>query len=124
MKYIFLDIDGTLIPTPSCELRFFIYLLKIRAIGIKSIFYLLYFMIRRCFHYGSHIHKKNKAYLHGLNAVLIADHAKQFVTKQIFPLFRNTVVNKINFYRQQGYSLVLLTGTISFIAHSIAELME
>lgn len=121
MKIVLVDLDGTLIPHPSVERRFFRHLLKSGYIGPRQLLAAAAFTVRGSPLYGRHVWKKNKAYLAGLPAAEIEAIAGRFARERIVPLLRPALARRLRQHRARGDFLVLLTGTLDVLARPVAE---
>ncbi len=115
------DADGTLFPNPSSESRFIRHLMRRGRLGPAQLYHACAFMVRAWPCYGRHVGRKNKAYLCGLEEGEIAELARDFVRAEIVPLLRPELLDRIREHRERGDHLVLLTGTLEFIARPLAE---
>jgi phosphoserine phosphatase len=114
----FFDLDGTLLPPPSLEWRFFRWLCARRAIGASEVSaWLLRFCARvLCDPLGA---LRNKAYLGGLPCSLAGEwlagpHAE--------PLhFYPRGLARLEWHAQQGHSVFLVSGTLFPLAEQAAR---
>jgi HAD superfamily hydrolase (TIGR01490 family) len=120
----FFDVDGTLVRGASSEGRLILDLLRHGRLGPRQAGAALWFFARWCGTYGRHTAKRNKAYLAGLPVAEIESHAAGFVRERLAGHVRPPVVERMASHRERGDTVILLTGTPSFIAAPLAALLE
>jgi len=123
MSPVLVDVDGTLLPNPSSERRFLLYLLRVGKLGPIQLGSALAFYGRWAHRFGRDIGRKNKAYLTNLKTADVDDLAAQFVRQHLRPLLRTGLVDRIAAHQRQGEPVALLTGTPEFIAGPLAALL-
>lgn len=123
MACVLVDVDGTLLPGPSSELRFVGHLLRRRLIGPGQIIAAIAFVLRHVSGFGRDVFKKNKAYLVGLRVDGVAAEAKHFVESDLRHRMREEIVDLVLAHVARGDHVVLLTGTPDFIAAPLARLL-
>lgn len=124
MVCVLVDVDGTLLNSPSTEFRFVLHLLARRRIGWKQAVEASAFSLRWFSRFGRHVFKKNKAYLAGLAVADIAAEAEDFVRRTVAPILRPEILDLIAGHVARGDTVVLLTGTPDFIAEPLARLLH
>ena len=113
----FFDLDGTLIPEPTLERRFFESLRRSGAIGYsnylrwlaESLFLLPSGMVA--------MRDANKRYLTGINADLALDHVDSVV-------FFEEGIARVAWHARQDHDIVFVTGTLEPLAQLAARAME
>jgi HAD superfamily hydrolase (TIGR01490 family) len=123
MACVLVDVDGTLLGGPSCELRFIGYLAARRRIGWAQLRASVAFALRWFSLYGRHVFKKNKAYLTGLAVEKVAADGATFVDAVVRPRLRPEILDLIAGHAARGDQVVLLTGTPEFIAEPLGRLL-
>lgn len=123
MACALVDVDGTLLGAPSTELRFVLYLLRRRHVGLRQALQAAVFPLRWFSRFGRHVFKKNKAYLAGLPVAEIAAEADAFVLRVVAPRLRREILDLIAGHAARGDTIVLLTGTPEFIAEPLGRLL-
>ncbi len=118
---VFFDLDGTLIPKPSSERRFFKRLWQSGKLGWRQFFAAMFFFVRYSCRFGISVGRKNKAYLCGLNVKEIELLGHHWVNDFFDDILNPRMVSEVERCRQAGYWLVLLTGTPEFLAKPIAK---
>ena len=113
----FFDLDGTLIPEPSLEHRFFSSLRRSGAIPYTN--YLRWFvqalaLLPEGFQALQHA---NKCYLAGLNADLALEHLDSLT-------FFDEGVERVAWHVRESHSIVLVTGTLQPLAELAASALE
>jgi phosphoserine phosphatase len=113
----FFDLDGTLLPAPSLERRFFGSLRANGAIPYSN--YLLWAVeALRLLPSGLRaIGHANKRYLTGLNADLVLQHSGSLA-------FFEEGVDRVAWHARQFHQLVLVTGTLKPLAQLAAAALE
>ena len=123
MACVLVDVDGTLLGSPSTEVRFVLHLLKRRRLGWKQIFHAATFPLRWFPRFGRHVFKKNKAYLAGLSVSDVESEGEDFIRRAVAPHLRREILDLIDGHMARGDTVVLLTGTPDFIAEPLARLL-
>ena len=117
------DLDGTLIPNASAEYTFFSHLIstgRLTLIDILSMTRAL-LTVRLNWH---NLTRANKNYLRGKNVSLIKDFAKEYFEPEIDKLVFPAMQRLIQLHRSRGDLILMLTGTLDFIAASFASKLK
>lgn len=115
------DIDGTLVPGSSSEVRFVRFLWSQRVLGPRQLAAYGWFCLRYGLHYRGHVLQKNKAYLSGLDKTRVRQLADAFVRDALLPVLYEPVLKRLRTHQQAGARVVLLSGTPQFIADALAD---
>lgn len=115
------DIDGTLVPGASSEVRFVRYLLSQGVLGPRQMLAYGWFCLRYALHYRQHLLKKNKAYLVGLSEVRVQTLAADFVRTELIPVLYQPAIKRLRMHGQAGDRVALLSGTPQFLAEALAH---
>ncbi len=110
------DLDGTLIPLPSSERRFFRELwrrglIDARRGALFGLFFVLWLP-----RYGRDVARKNKAYLSGLPVDEIESLGRRFVHEQLLADLSPAVLARLRAHQRAADVTLLLTGSPYFIA--------
>lgn len=125
----FFDLDGTLMPLPSMEKRFFSMLRYRRIIGIRNYFSWLAGAVRLAPQGISQIIRANKMYLRGVrvdvesggtDAVCLCARAK---ARRPLPLYPQAV-ERVAWHADRGHLIVIVSGTLEMLAERAARLLE
>lgn len=117
---IIFDLDGTIIPNPSSEKLFLLWLARHGYLKIPQLWHALCFTLKWLPHFKQEIFVKNKAYLYDLPVDQITALAKDFTRQHLLPKIRPILEQKIIMHRNQGDTIILLTGTLQPIAQVFA----
>ena len=119
MSLAIFDIDGTLVQGNS-ERMFWRYLIRCGKQGPKQIFSYLMFLFS---HLSAGIYsiKKNKAYLTGLHVKQVETLADIFVTERLISCLYKPAVQRLKWHLERGDTVVLVSGTLNFLAHALAD---
>lgn len=113
----FFDLDGTLIPEPSLERRFFSELRRAGAIPIVN--YLRWGL--EALHLLPHgpvgVQQRNKRYLTGVSCDLAPQHAGSIS-------FYEEGIARVAWHARQGHEIVLVSGTLEPLARLAAGALE
>jgi HAD superfamily hydrolase (TIGR01490 family) len=135
----FFDIDGTLLPAPSLERRFFRALRYRRAIRIRSLLLWLAEAARLAPRGIAAIAQANKMYLRGVrvtegdsgSARTLASFTPGFQEihsngrlRITFPTFFPQAVQQVAWHAAQGHAIVLVSGTLEPLAEAAARSLE
>lgn len=123
MSVVLIDVDGTLLPSPSSERRFLAHLMRIGKLGPVQLGGALAFYLRWSPRFGRDTGRKNKAWLANLKTADVAALAERFVADDLRPRLRPSMLDRIAQHRRQGQPIALLTGTPEFIAEPLAALV-
>lgn len=118
---VFFDLDGTLLPQPSSERRFMVYLLRHRVAGPRQMLAATLFLARWLPVYGRNVHRVNKAYLSGLPVDEVTRLAKRFVVEELLPALDAGVLERLKAHQGAGDRVILLSGTLQGIADALAD---
>lgn len=121
MKLVLVDIDGTLIPGPSTERRFYQFLRQRGVIGWPAAVQFAGFATRYLPRFGTGVLRKNKAYLAGLSVARVETLAEEFVEACVVDELFEPLCARLRRHRQRGHEVWLLSGTLEYIANSIAR---
>ena len=120
-RFVFFDLDGTLLGGISSENAFIIYLIQKRFIGIGQILAVVSFILRWFPKFGRFVFIKNKAYLSGLSINQVTLLAQEFVKNKLIKKIRPSIAKRVEMHRQIGDQIVLLTGSLDFLAQNFAN---
>jgi HAD superfamily phosphoserine phosphatase-like hydrolase len=124
-RWAVFDIDGTLFPPSSMEKTFLGYMLRKGAIPATNIFY--YFLtacIRSVQTDFAEGFKDNKYYLKYLPARPVHSAARQFVHRFVWPRISATGKERIRLCRQQGYKILIMSGSPDFLTYPLADYLQ
>ena len=121
MKAAIFDVDSTIIDIPS-ERRFIRYLIRKRPLFvIRLLFYLLVFSIRNIKRFNLYMFRKFFIYLKGYDEKTYEKLAKRCFNEVIKSHFYPKALDLIKSFKDKGYEIFLITGSLSFIAINIKE---
>lgn len=120
MRLAVFDVDGTLIAGKSTEKRFIAWLLKSGHLGARQLASMVWHVPRRLPLYGRHVFRKNKAYLAGLPAALVAEQAARFVETLPESDWIPESLDALRGHRERGEAVVLMSGTLQPIIDALA----
>jgi phosphoserine phosphatase len=107
----FFDLDGTLLPLPSLERRFFRTLRTRRAIPLGNCWLWLAQAVRLAPNGIAAVAHANKTYLRGVSVDHRAD---------ALPVFFPAAIDRIAWHATNGHAIVLVTGTLAPLASQAA----
>ena len=123
-RMVLVDIDGTLFGGMNSEVSFMLYLLRRRKLGPRQLLSACWFFLRWAPRYGRHVAKRNKAYLNGLKVTEVRALAECFVREALMPKVRPIMLQRLSMHRQAGDTVVLLSGTLQFIAEPLCRALN
>lgn len=123
MRLVLFDIDGTLFPNPSTEIRFFKHLWRQRRLGLRQLSAAAWFPLRYWPRHGRQVMQKNKGYLAGLSPAQVAAWADEFVAGQLQPLVFAPTRGRLEAHQEAGDRVALLSGTPQFMADAIGRFL-
>jgi HAD superfamily hydrolase (TIGR01490 family) len=113
----FFDLDGTLTSLPSLEKRFFLMLRYRKLIGIRNYFLWFVEALRLIPRGISQVTQANKMYLRGVRVEAGVGGAEMPV------LFAEAMERSV-WHAERGHLLVIVSGTLEFLALRAARLLE
>jgi HAD superfamily phosphoserine phosphatase-like hydrolase len=103
------------------EKMFILELLRRRRLPIRNIFIYIVIGTLRCLHgEGVDAFKRNKSYLRKLPKSMIQLTAGHLVEKKVIPRLAEGGLSTIRSYRNQGYRILLMSGSPDFLTHLLA----
>ena len=124
MAIAFFDIDHTIISSISAEKLFFFYLLKKRKIPLINFYKSFIFFIKNFFYNPKKAILQNKQYLANQNIDQIYLDAQKCFINEIKPIISNEAIKKLNWHKQKGDKVVLLSGNLFFLADFIKDYLQ
>jgi HAD superfamily hydrolase (TIGR01490 family) len=115
----FFDLDGTLLPAPSLEWRFFAWLLAQNEMSPRQIGGWFAQFARRCFRNPHAATEGNKAYLAGVRESLTADWENSLPPRSLAPFVRG--LQRIRWHLAQGHRVFFVSGTLEPLARVVAR---
>lgn len=104
------DLDGTLLPRPSAELRLLPRLARARLLGPRQLAAWLA---------AGPFLKRNKSYLAGLDTGGVARLAEGLVEDTLLGLLRPSILARLRAHQAEGHAVLLLTGAPDFLARPL-----
>ncbi len=123
MSIAFFDVDGTLLPHPSLERRFFWNLARRGKIPVANYFHWATQMLRPSFTNLATAAQSNKMYLRGVSRnVLSAADSREYrrCVPELFP----GAIQRIWWHTLRGDVTVLVTGTLAPLAQIVKSALE
>jgi HAD superfamily hydrolase (TIGR01490 family) len=121
MSIAFFDIDGTLLPHPSLERRFFWKLFGAGKIPVVNCLRWAAEMFRHRGAEFSVVAQSNKTYLRGLSTGVVSEVSRE--TRWV-PEFFPAAVQRIWWHALRGDTIVLVTGTLAPLAEIVQSALE
>ena len=118
----FFDLDGTLVPPPSLELRFVRSLRRSGALGAEHCLRWLCEAVRLAPSGPFAMRHSNKMYLHGLAAA--ESSALGFGDEILSPSFFPSALDCIQWHAEQGHRIAIVSGTLEPLAEHAARALE
>lgn len=118
------DVDGTLLPSPSLEVRFTIHLLKRNILPSWKAVPALAKMSWYCLRRGVRFRNCPRYWLAGMKRDLVQELARRFVEERIVPGLFEDMAARVEEHRRQGYCTVLLSGVPDFLLEPLGRLLQ
>ena len=118
-RAVFMDLDGTLIPPPSSEVRLARHLLRRGLLGPRQLGAWFAFLLAHA-RLGRHALRLDKAWLAGLEVAAVAEAAEALAGRELLPALRPAVRARLERHLAAGDRVVLLTGAPQPIAAALA----
>ena len=119
----FFDLDGTLIPSPSLEWRFFAALWRRRAIPARNYSLWLREAARLAPQGLGIVQHANKMYLRGVSIDGFSMATGGGGTERAVPHFFTPAVERVAWHAAQGHAIVLVSGTLAPLARTAAVVL-
>lgn len=123
MTLALFDVDGTLFPLPSTEVRFVAWLARRRRLPWRALLRQAGALPGLLYRHGSAGFTENKAWLAGLEPGRLAALGEEFVETSLARRLRPGVRARLDAHRRRGDRVVLLTGTPEFLARPVCALL-
>src|SRR5262249_13814763 len=122
MSIAFFDVDGTLLPHPSLERRFFWNLLRHGKIPLVNYLRWAAQMVRLSAMNAATAAQTNKMYLHGISAATLLETGLQL--GRWAPEFFPAAIQRLWWHVLGGDEVVLVTGTLAPLAEIVKAALE
>lgn len=119
----FFDVDNTLVPGPSTEVRFFRHLWKLGLIGFPQFFESMWFLIKRMPPISLSPLRRNKLYLVGQQPEVIEPLAAEFVRTKICTHLSLRGEAVLSRHQRAGHQIALISGSPEFLVKPLAEVL-
>jgi HAD superfamily hydrolase (TIGR01490 family) len=117
------DVDGTLLPLPSTEVRFVAWLARRRRLPWRALLRQAGALPRLLYRHGSAGFTENKAWLAGMEPGTLEALGEEFVRTNLARRLRPAVRARLDAHRHAGDRVLLLTGTPDFLARPLCKLL-
>jgi HAD superfamily hydrolase (TIGR01490 family) len=123
MSIAFFDVDGTLLPHPSLELRFFLNLLRAGKIPAGNYFRWAAEIFRQGVPQFGMVTQANKMYLRGVSAGVLSEMESQNPRNWVPEIFP-AAIERVWWHSLRGDTIVLVTGTLAPLAEIVKSALE
>lgn len=120
----FFDVDNTILPGDSIERRFIKHLWRMKRIGLSDLIRTISFFVTERRRHFPLLLKSNKAYLCGKPIAEMLTIAKGVFVRDVLPNLSAKAIDVIGLHRDRGEIIVLLTGSLDFLVHPLAEYLK
>jgi HAD superfamily hydrolase (TIGR01490 family) len=120
-KAAIFDIDGTIIKNISSERVFFRFLFKRKIVTSKDLLRLACIFLSKLFSLKGLYFRKNKYYLKNKEYDKIVSNINECFKNAILPHISKTAIEEIQRLRNEGYLIILLSGTLEPIVECFKE---
>ena len=120
-KAAIFDIDGTIIKNISSERVFFRFLFKRKIVTSKDLLRLACIFLSKLFSLKGLYFRKNKYYLKNKEYDKIVSNINECFKNAILPHISKTALEEIQRLRNEGYLIILLSGTLEPIVECFKE---
>ena len=124
MSIAFFDVDGTLLPHPSMERRFFWELFRRGEIPAANCLLWTSETLKRSLAGLAKTVQSNKTYLRNISSNLFASPANSADTRRWMPEFFPAAVRRVRWHALHGEKIVLVTGTLAPLAEIVKTALE
>jgi HAD superfamily phosphoserine phosphatase-like hydrolase len=120
-KWAVFDVDGTLFPSSSLEKEFISFMLRNGILPLENIFYYLLSGLLRAINQNFiDSFKSNKNYLKFISVKTIHQAGRKFIKRHIHSQISLIGLEKICFYRNHGYKVLIMSGSPDFLLNPLA----
>jgi HAD superfamily hydrolase (TIGR01490 family) len=121
-KWAVFDVDGTLFPSSSLEKEFISFMLRNGILPLENIFYYFLKGLLRSVHQNfTDSFKSNKYYLKFISVKTIQQACQKFIKRHIRSQLSSIGLEKISFYRNHGYKVLIMSGSPDFLVNHLAD---
>lgn len=117
----FFDVDNTLIPGQSIEIRFFRYLWNEGFLSKHVVFESAWYLLKNILSFSLAPLRERKIYLIGKRPEGVEPLAKWFVRSEILPRLSLDANSALTRHQQVGHTVVLVSGTPAFLVEPLAQ---
>lgn len=117
----FFDVDNTLIPGQSIEIRFFRYLWNEGFLSKHVVVDSVWYLLRNILSFSLAPLRERKIYLIGKRPEGVEPLAKWFVRSEILPRLSLDANSALIRHQQAGHTVVLVSGTPAFLVEPLAQ---
>ncbi len=122
-KLAVFDLDGTILDKTTAEREFFFFLLAQRKLQLTQFGHFFVGLLRQILSGGFKTLSQNKRYLCGLDAAQMAALIPEFCRTRLQHQFSAPVLQQLQELKKQSFTIVLLTGSPTFIISGLKELL-
>jgi HAD superfamily hydrolase (TIGR01490 family) len=115
------DVDRTLLPDTTAERLFLGYLIHERVLGVRAALETLRFLAVRGRTSPIAATKRNRPYLRGQQASLLATLGARCFDEAIRPRLSARGVERVRWHTEHGHRVVLLSGSIPYVIEPMAQ---
>ena len=120
----FFDVDNTLVPGPSIEVRFFRHLWKLGLIGTPQFLKSAWFLIKHIPPVSLSPLRRNKLYLMGQQPQVIEALAKDFIQTTVCPHLSLRGGSVLSRHQREGHKIALISGSPEFLVLPLAAALK
>lgn len=115
------DIDNTLLKGRSSERIFIRYLRARGIITFRDILRFIFTSLGNLITFRGLNYRRNKSYLKGKDSRVIEEAAKRCFKERVLPYISQEALEEIRKKREEGYLIVLLSGTLDVLIQQFKE---
>lgn len=115
------DLDRTLLPGTTAERLFIRHLVRERVLGFSAGLETLRFVLRKGVRSGIQGIRVDRPYLSGLHEAVLRLHGRSCVREVIRPRLSQKGLEYLQWHREMGHRLVLLSGSLPYVVEPLAE---
>jgi HAD superfamily hydrolase (TIGR01490 family) len=123
MSIAFFDVDGTLLPHPSLEKRFFWHLVSRGKIPPANYLHWTAEMVRLSVTSFATAAQLNKMYLREVSADVLSEKGSQ-QNRHLIPKFFPAAIQRVWWHALRGDAIVLVTGTLAPLAEIVKSALQ
>ena len=124
IKLAVFDVDRTILRNTSGEIQLLWFLIKHHMLPLTNGLRFIFYMMKNLFNGLKESILQNKLYLHGVECGSMQSMLPEFYSKYLQSRISPYATQKIKNLKAQGYTVLLLSGTLDFIVQLLVDNLQ